>query len=108
MRLVEREAVEGDRRRAEIDVERVDQLVDEVKAVFPKASDFSSLKPWCGMRPATPKGTPVLGATPHRNLWLNVGHGALGFTLALATGRVVADLATGRTPAVPLDGFTLQ
>ena len=94
-------------RRAVIDVERVDQLVDEVRATFPHASDFSSLKPWCGMRPATPKGTPVLGRTPHANLFLNVGHGALGFTLALATGRVVADLVAGRAPAIPLDGFTL-
>jgi D-amino-acid dehydrogenase len=94
--------------RAVIDVERVEQLAAEARSTFPAASDFSKLKPWCGMRPATPKGTPVLGATPHRNLWLNVGHGALGFTLALATGRVVADLATGRTPAVPLDGFTLS
>ena len=94
-------------RRAEIDVERVDQLVDEVRATFPDASDFSSLRPWCGMRPATPKGTPVLGRTQYDNLWLNVGHGALGFTLALATGRVVADLIAQRTPAVPLDGFTL-
>jgi D-amino-acid dehydrogenase len=50
----------------------------------------------------------VVGATPHRNLWLDVGHGALGFTLALATGRIVADLAAGRAPAVALEGFTLQ
>jgi D-amino-acid dehydrogenase len=95
-------------KRAVIDVERVDQLVSEVKAAFPKASDFRKLGPWCGMRPATPKGTPVLGATPHSNLWLNVGHGALGFTLALATGRILADLAAGRAPKVPLDGFTLH
>jgi len=95
-------------RHAVIDVERVDQLVDEVKAAFPKASDFSALKPWCGMRPATPKGAPVIGGTPHANLWLNTGHGALGFTLALATGKIVADLAAGRSPAVPLDGFTLH
>jgi D-amino-acid dehydrogenase len=94
--------------RAVIDVERVDQLVDEVRHAFPHASDFSKLSPWCGMRPATPKGTPVIGPTPHANLWLNVGHGALGFTLALATGRVVADLAAGRTPALPLDGFVLS
>jgi D-amino-acid dehydrogenase len=91
-----------------IDVERVDQLVDEVRATFPHATDFSRLRPWCGMRPATPRGTPVIGATPHRNLWLNVGHGALGFTLALATGRIVADQLAGRTPAIPLDGFTLH
>ncbi len=95
-------------KRAVIDVERVDQLVSEVKAAFPKASDFSKLGPWCGMRPATPKGIPVIGATPHANLWLNVGHGALGFTLALATGRILADLAAGRSPAVPLEGFTLH
>ena len=95
-------------RRPVIDVERIDQLVDEVKATFPRATDFSSLRPWCGMRPATPKGTPVLGATPYANLWLDVGHGALGFTLALATGRVVADLVAGRPAAVPLEGFTLQ
>jgi D-amino-acid dehydrogenase len=93
--------------RAVIDTDRVTQLVDEVRAAFPKASDFRELGPWCGMRPATPKGTPVIGATPHANLWLNVGHGALGFTLALATGRILADLAAGRAPAVPLDGFTL-
>lgn len=95
-------------RRAVIDVERVDQLVSEVRAAFPHASDFTELRPWCGMRPATPKGTPVVGATPHSNLWLNVGHGALGFTLALATGRILADLAAGRQPAVPLEGFTLH
>jgi D-amino-acid dehydrogenase len=96
-------------RRAVIDAERVDQLVTEVKNTFPDATDFSTLRPWCGMRPATPRGTPVLGATPrHGNLWLNVGHGALGFTLALATGRVAADLVSGRAPAVPLDGFSLS
>jgi len=93
---------------AVIDVERVGQLVNEVKNTFPKASDFSRLGPWCGMRPATPKGTPVIGATRYRNLLLDVGHGALGFTLALATGRILADLAGGRAASVPLDGFTLH
>jgi len=95
-------------RRAVIDVERVDQLIDEVRNTFPRATDFTTLKPWCGMRPATPRGTPVIGATPHANLWLDVGHGALGFTLALATGRIVADLIAGRPSAIPLDGFTLN
>ena len=93
---------------AVIDPERVAQLVAEVKAAFPNASDFRVLKPWCGMRPATPKGTPILGPTRYANLWLNIGHGALGFTLALATGRVVADLAAGRAAGVPLAGFTLH
>ena len=95
-------------RQARIDVERVDQLVSEVQAAFPGASDYREINPWCGMRPATPKGTPLLGATPYANLWLNSGHGALGFTLGLATGRVVADLVAARTPAIPLEGFTLD
>ncbi len=51
---------------------------------------------------------PVLGATPYGNLLLDAGHGALGFTLALGTGRVVADLAAGRASPVPLDGFRLD
>lgn len=95
-------------RQCRIDVERVSQLVDEVRTAFPRASDFGELHPWCGMRPATPRGMPILGPTSHANLWLNVGHGALGFTLALAAGRVVADLVAKRAPKVPLDGFTLS
>lgn len=84
----------------------VDQLLEEARSTFPRASDFTTLKPWCGMRPATPRGTPVLGPTPHANLWLDVGHGALGFTLDLASGRMVADLIAGRPSPVPLEGFT--
>ncbi len=95
-------------RRAEIDTRRIAQLESEARAAFPGASDFSRLQPWCGMRPATPRGTPVLGATPYGNLLLDAGHGALGFTLALGTGRVVADLAAGRASPVPLDGFRLD
>ncbi len=93
--------------RADIDVERIEQLAAEARSAFPEASDFSTIRPWSGLRPATPGGAPVLGPTPYANLWLNTGHGALGFTLGLATGRIVADLIAGRESAVPLDGFTL-
>lgn len=95
-------------RRPEIDTERIGQLVEEVSSTFPMATDFSRLEPWCGMRPATPRGTPVLGATPYSNLLLDAGHGALGFTLATGTGRVLADLVAGRAPQVPMDGFRLN
>ena len=94
-------------RRAEVDTERVGQLIEEVRMAFPDATDFSRLSPWCGMRPATPRGTPLLGATPYSNLLLDAGHGALGFTLALGTGRILADLVANRAPAVPLDGLRL-
>jgi len=90
-----------------IDEGRIETLLDEVKASFPRASDFDLLKPWCGLRPATPRGTPILGRTPYPNLLLNAGHGALGFTLALGCARVIADLVAGREAGVPLDGFML-
>ncbi len=89
-----------------IDESRVATLLDETRAAFPDASDFARLAPWCGLRPATPKGTPVLGATRrYPNLLLDCGHGALGFTLALGCGRLIADIAGGRAPEVPLEGF---
>lgn len=63
--------------------------------------------PRCGRRPATPRGTPILGATPYANLFLNCGHGALGWTQALGSARIVADRIAGATPAIPQDGFEL-
>ena len=97
--------------RTTIDPVRLGQLVAEARAAFPNAAanhyETDASKPWAGLRPATPKGTPLLGATPFENLHLNVGHGALGWTLALGSGRVVADLILGRTPAIDLDGFGL-
>lgn len=89
------------------DPQRVALLLREAQSAFPGAADWDRATSWCGLRPATPKGPPILGATPYRGLWLNVGHGALGFTLALGSGRVVADLIIDRPPSVNLDGLTL-
>ena len=98
--------------RATIDPVRLGQLVQEARAAFPNAAangyEAAALKPWAGLRPATPKGTPILGATPFDNLLLNVGHGALGWTLGLGSGRVVADLVSGRSGAIDLEGFRLH
>lgn len=93
---------------ARIDESRVQTLVSQVRDTFPGCSDFSTLKPWCGLRPATPRGTPILGPTRYPNLLLNVGHGALGFTLAMGCGRVIADFVAKRTPEIALDGFLLD
>ena len=93
--------------RADLDPARIDVLVRQVRQTFPGSADFSDMKTWCGLRPATPKGTPVLGRTRYSNLLLNLGHGALGFTLACGCGKIVADLAAGRDPEISLDGFTL-
>lgn len=96
---------------AAIDPERLDQLITEAKAAFPNGAangfDPSGIDAWAGLRPATPRGTPILGATPIANLFVNIGQGALGWTLALGCGHVLADIMAGRPPAVPLDGLTL-
>lgn len=88
-----------------LDEGRVATLIDEVHASFPGASDFSRISPWCGLRPATPGGAPVLGPTRYPALLLDTGHGALGFTLAMGCGRVIADFVAGRAPEISLKGF---
>ena len=73
---------------------RIQSLCESTSALFPGCSDFSELRPWTGMRPATPTGVPLVGRHPHapENLLLNTGHGALGFTLAFGTAAQVAAL----------------
>ncbi|WP_431856103.1 D-amino acid dehydrogenase [Azospirillum sp.] len=91
-----------------IDRTRLALLVERARATFPEAGDYADASPWAGLRPATPRGTPILGRSPLDNLFLNVGHGALGFTLAAGAARAVADIVGGRTPATPLNGLTLD
>ena len=61
-----------------------------------------------GLRPMTPDGTPIIGGTRYANLYLATGHGTLGWTMAAGTGRVLADLVSGRRPAIDIDGLTLE
>lgn len=91
----------------DLDEERLALLIREAKSAFPEASDYRRVEPWCGLRPATPTSMPIIGPTPKSNLLVNVGHGALGFTLAMGTARVIGDLAAGKPPAIPLDAFAL-
>ena len=67
--------------------------------------EHTQVQHWAGLRPMTPDGPPVLGETPYRGLYLNAGHGPLGFTLAVGSGRVVADLIAGNVPEIPLAGL---
>ena len=73
--------------------------------LFPDGADWSQARFWAGLRPMTPEGSPILGATPVKGLWLNTGLGHMGWTMSHATARIVADLVAGRTPAIPLDGL---
>lgn len=91
-----------------LDPVRVNLLIQQAKAVFPNAGNYhADLKPWCGLRPATPKGTPILGASPYENLFLNAGHGALGWTLSCGCAKVISDLISGTSTEIALEGLTL-
>jgi D-amino-acid dehydrogenase len=87
---------------------RLATLIRHVKEMFPFAADYASAQTWCGHRPATPDSKPLVGATPFSNLWLNTGHGALGFTLACGTARLLTDLLQGRRPAVQAGAYALS
>ncbi len=76
--------------------------------LFPGAGDTTRAEFWTGLRPMTPDGTPIIGATAVRNLWLNTGHGTLGWTMACGSGRLLADLMTGRSPQIATAGLGLD
>jgi D-amino-acid dehydrogenase len=80
--------------------ERAATLSRELEAIFPGACATRDLRPWAGSRPATPTSVPLIGESSAPNLLLNLGHGALGFTLAAGSATLLADLVAGRTPAV--------
>jgi D-amino-acid dehydrogenase len=69
-----------------------------VTDLYPKGGDVAKASFWCGLRPMTPDGPPVIGKAKYANLWLNTGHGTLGWTMSCGSGRVLADLISGRKP----------
>ncbi len=84
-----------------IDRQRVKSIQELAALSFPDAGDFKAAQIWTGLRPATPTGVPILGKTKAcANLYLNVGHGALGFTLACASATLVAQQIMGQDGAL--------
>ena len=79
---------------------RCNALLERIRTLFPALARIEPSHRWAGLRPATPSNVPCIGRTRLKNLYLNTGHGTLGWTLACGSGRIVADLASGRRPAV--------
>ena len=75
-------------------------LEKSVTDLFPRGGDVSKASFWTGLRPMTPDGTPVIGPTRIPNLFLNTGHGTLGWTMACGSGRLLADLLSGYRPNI--------
>ncbi|MET0309978.1 MAG: D-amino acid dehydrogenase [Sphingomonas sp.] len=82
-------------------------LEHSVGTLFPGAGDLGAASYWSGLRPMTPDSTPILGGTRYANLFLNTGHGTLGWTMACGSGHVIADLISGREPAIRADDLGL-
>ncbi|MFC3528585.1 D-amino acid dehydrogenase [Paracoccus mangrovi] len=78
-------------------------LAKSVGELFGGSGDPDKALFWTGLRPMTPDGTPIVGTTPVPNLFLNTGHGTLGWTMSAGSGRLVADLISGRTPDIAAD-----
>jgi D-amino-acid dehydrogenase len=79
-----------------------------VRSLYPDGGDLSRASFWSGLRPSTPDGPPVVGATRLRNLWLNTGHGTLGWTMACGSARYLADLVNGRGPQIDPEGLDIS
>jgi D-amino-acid dehydrogenase len=82
-------------------------LENVVNDLYPRGGDLARAEFWTGLRPATPDGTPVVGATGYRNLFLNTGHGTLGWTMACGSGRYLADLIVQRQPQISGEGLDI-
>ncbi|KJK23131.1 amino acid dehydrogenase [Burkholderiaceae bacterium 16] len=78
-----------------------------VTDLFPGAGDVSRASFWTGLRPMTPDGTPIVGPTPLKGLWLNTGHGTLGWTMACGSGKLLSDLVSGTSPAIRADDLSV-
>jgi D-amino-acid dehydrogenase len=83
----------------EINEQRCERMLQQCRSMFPEIGGFEHSRFWAGLRPATPNNIPYLGATRYPNLWLNTGHGTLGWTLGCGSGKVLADQICGERPA---------
>lgn len=79
-----------------------------VRDLFPHGGNVAEATFWSGLRPMTPDGTPIVGRTPLKNLYLNTGHGTLGWTMACGSGQLLADIITGKTPAIMAEDLSVM
>jgi len=82
---------------------RCNAIARRIRQLFPALGGITLIDRWAGLRPATPNNVPIIGRTRLRNLFLNTGHGTLGWTLACGSAKALADLVSGRTPEVAFD-----
>ena len=82
----------------ELNAVRCQAILERTNALFPALRPAGEAQLWCGLRPATPSNVPFVGRTRYDNLWLNTGHGTLGWTLSCGSAAALAELMAGRRP----------
>jgi D-amino-acid dehydrogenase len=87
---------------------RADMLLEAFGGLFPEYPKGGAAQHWHGLRPMCPDGRPILGHTRYANLFLNTGHGPLGWTLSCGSAKALADVVSGRRPEIDLTGFALD
>ena len=87
----------------------LESLKSGLDLIFPKSYESSeNVNFWTGFRPSTPDGTPVIGPTPFSNLFLNTGHGTLGWTMSAGSGKLLANLISGVNPEISTEGIDMS
>lgn len=86
---------------------RRETLETSVRDLFPTGGDLATATFWSGLRPMTPDGTPIIGPTRFGNLYLNTGHGTLGWTMSCGSGRVLADMISGQKPEIETSDLSM-
>lgn len=84
----------------ELNMTRCDAITRRTRELFPNACDYDNPAYWTGLRPLTPSNVPYIGKTKFSNLFLNTGHGTLGWTMGCGSGRAIAEIVSGRRPDV--------
>jgi D-amino-acid dehydrogenase len=79
----------------ELNHRRCRAILDNARKLFPRAGNFAKALFWTGLRPTTPSNIPYVGRTKYRNLWLNTGHGTLGWTMGAGSGHRIVEMITG-------------
>lgn len=87
---------------------RIDPIMRGIKDLFPKAYTEAGITKWACLRPQTPDGPPIIGKTKYDNLYMNTGHGTLGWTQAAGSGALLADIIDGRQTEISMHGLTIE
>jgi D-amino-acid dehydrogenase len=83
-------------------------MLKVAREMFPRGVDFANPFYWACLRPMTPDGPPIIGASPVPNLWLNTGHGHMGWTMSAGSSRILADLMAGRAASHPSEALAFE